>query len=591
MVIALLAGAALNAAAVWWYARAGYRPGVVVLWLGALLLPAALLWEIRARRGPVESPWREATIVLGLLVICGPLYLADVAHIPFQINTDEVTIMFYTRDFLAQASPDLFGISGYFGFPSMIFIVLGWIGHALGGVTLPTMRLVHASCGLLSVVLAYAWLRVSWSRVWAALGALILGANHSLIGISRLAMRDNTCLLLELAAFVLLAGGLRRRCAWRTFLGGVIAGLCWYTYYPSRVTPIVWDLFLIVLLLRFRRRVAPRLVLGLGTVALAGSLFAVSPLLIATRKQSDTVIEFTRRQLLLYPEGRATQQTWVHTGTVEEAIRINVRQGLGMFNNHAVDLSTTYVNPGHGFLDPLTGVLVWIGMLSVWWSWRRPVRARDWLASAQPMQVFAATGFIALWLAFAFIVNKAPNYTRALVILPFVAFLAAQGARAICLAAERLAAARVRQVRGLSQALAAVVVSIILGWNAIIYAQFLVKGWTEGNLVGGTARQVMARSDRAGYTFYLVTSPQYQYYDWGEPQFWKDWIAMFTGPQQQTILLSPEQTLSMPPKPPFTMFLDEAWWKRSQGELTRLYPSLQVVSVLPNHSRLAIVVD
>ena len=32
-------------------------------------------------------------------------------------------------------------------------------------------------------------------------------------------------------------------------------------------------------------------------------------------------------------------------------------------------------------------------------------------------------GFVVLWLSFALLVNKAPNYTRLLITLPFVAYL------------------------------------------------------------------------------------------------------------------------------------------------------------------------
>ena len=38
-------------------------------------------------------------------------------------------------------------------------------------------------------------------------------------------------------------------------------------------------------------------------------------------------------------------------------------------------------------------------------------------------------GFLSLWLSFAFLVNKAPNYTRLLITLPFVAFLVTEAVR------------------------------------------------------------------------------------------------------------------------------------------------------------------
>jgi hypothetical protein len=53
--------------------------------------------------------------------------------------------------------------------------------------------------------------------------------------------------------------------------------------------------------------------------------------------------------------------------------------------------------------------------------------------------MLALTGFAVLWLTFALLVNKAPNYTRLLVTLPFVALLATVAIRSSAGLAARLA--------------------------------------------------------------------------------------------------------------------------------------------------------
>lgn len=54
--------------------------------------------------------------------------------------------------------------------------------------------------------------------------------------ISRLAMRENTSVLVELVALALLVWRLRRDHVLATFAGGVVAGLGFYVYFPARAT-------------------------------------------------------------------------------------------------------------------------------------------------------------------------------------------------------------------------------------------------------------------------------------------------------------------------------------------------------------------
>src|SRR5207247_10774945 len=66
-------------------------------------------------------------------------------------------------------------------------------------------------------------------------------------------------------------------------------------------------------------------------------------------------------------------------------------------------------------------------------------------------------GFRVLWLSFALLVNKAPNYTRLLITLPFVAYLVVE--------ALRWATNRWRSVRYAPQAIVAAFVVAVVGLN------------------------------------------------------------------------------------------------------------------------------
>ncbi len=592
--IALIAGLAVNGAAAAWYARAGFVEPVPRLWLLSLLLPAIALLIMKSQAPDQAWTLRDNLVLLALLAVTAPLYLVELTRVPFQISTDEVTIMYYMRDFLTQANPDWFGLSTYFGLPSMVFILMARLGQLLGGVNLSTIRLLNASCGLLCVLTAYVWLRAGLPRGWAALGALVLGTNHALIAISRMALRDDTSLLLELIAFAWLMRGLQWQCPFRTWLGGLVAGLAWYTYFPSRVTLVVWGLFLVVLLIGFAARMARRNVLTLGIICLAGWGAVVSPLLVAGRNAPADGITHVRSQLLLFPEGRAAQQTWLHMDTEQEAIREQLRRGLTVFNNRASDLSTMYVNPGYGFLDPLTGILLWIGVGSAAagrWRRRERLSSRSWRHGPGPMRLFAATGLFSLWLAFTVIINKAPNYTRLLVLLPFIAYWAVEGVRAVAGLGHRVLARIQWPAAAGPLELGSLMVAAAAGWNIFIYSRYAVDGWHRSEIVGATARQVMASAARPKYPFYLVVREDCPYYTWGQPSFWKDWVGFFAGPSQRTILLSPDHAQTDPPAAPFTMFVTDSCWKELRPVFESRYPRLRIANMMPDGSRLAIITE
>ena len=91
-------------------------------------------------------------------------------------------------------------MSIYLNRPALLFIGWGKLGELLGGFDLYHMRLLHALCGLLTIAAVYALMRQLLPRGWAIFATCIFGVSHSFFMISRLAMRENTAVLVEVVA-------------------------------------------------------------------------------------------------------------------------------------------------------------------------------------------------------------------------------------------------------------------------------------------------------------------------------------------------------------------------------------------------------
>ncbi|MGH2619891.1 MAG: hypothetical protein ACRDHG_04890, partial [Anaerolineales bacterium] len=201
----LIASLVVGALSARHYFREGYGLTVVLIWLITIAvagyaahradgdLPAPALIE--------RSEWGKALL---LLVALSPLYLAFIRTIPYQISTDEVTVMMNEAEASARLGWDIFSISGYFGFPSFIFVVYGWLGRLFGGIDLGNMRTIDGLVGLASIALFYLLAVPLLTRRTALAAALLLGTNHALLAISRVAMRNNSALLVMLCGLLFL---------------------------------------------------------------------------------------------------------------------------------------------------------------------------------------------------------------------------------------------------------------------------------------------------------------------------------------------------------------------------------------------------
>jgi hypothetical protein len=249
-----------------------------------------------------------------------------------------------------------------------------------------------------------------------------------------------------------------------------------------------------------------------------------------------------------------------------------VKFGLSTFNNKVEDHAWIYENRGHGFVDPLTGVLLWLGAGVVGIGLAR--RRRDHGA------LLMLGGFLFLWLSCALLINKAPNYTRLLVTLPFVAYLVTEGVRWL--------AGRWSNVRYAPEAIVGAVMAVLVVWNLAIAWDFIDKGRKAGEPIGSTGRYVDSQSDVPGQQFFISTQDSsglgYYTFDAPEPR-----LRRFArDPNQVLPAISPLQLSSFNANPPFALFMTRAAWSTASAYLTNRYPQGRVRNITRDGTRVVL---
>jgi hypothetical protein len=562
-------GLGLGLASLVVYAADGYDATMLSLWVVGLVASGAAL---RVGSGRLPRIARADLITpAAALIALAPLYLAALYEWPVQVDSDEIAIM-QTADFYADQHTDPFGGSVYYGRPTLLFVVWGNLGQLFGGIELANMRLLHALVSLIAIGVAYGFFRQLLPRYWALFAVCVLGSAHSLFMISRMAMRENTALLVEVVAFTLLILGLRYEHAFATFCGGITAGLGYYVYYPGRSAFPLWVFFLAGLALLHRSSFPLRKLVTSGAIAAAGFVLTAGPILIAETKLPPGVVPANRETLLIYPEARKLQQEWVAANSEWEGFKTNVSYGLTTFNNSVVDHGFIYDNFGHGFVDPLTGILLWVGVGVVLVAF---VRRR-----APPWALLPLGSFVGLWLAFAFLVTKAPNYTRLLITLPFVAYLVTEAVRFLAGRTkpwvERWSAARATHA---PLAFAAITLTALVVWNVAIAWDFVQQGRKNGDPIGSTGRYVEANRSPREKKFYLVADETWQYYGFDESD---QRLRYFAYDGQVQPVVSPSALRSFNKPPPLALFLRRELFATAERDLIARYPQGRLDNIVPD---------
>ena len=519
-----------------------------------------------------------------LLLVFTPLYLFYIYNIPWQVNTDEIVITELAKQ-AVSSNYDMFSLSYHSNFPNFIFIIIGRLAEFIGKVDFYHVRIVHGFFGLVIIFFSYYFFKLFLSRNYAIMAAVIVGINHSLLTISRMATRENSALLSEIIALYFLFLAVRRKNLFYSFIGGITAGFSFYVYAPARITFLIWSFFLLLTWLLLKKELPLKTIAKLWAVAFLGLFIISAPIIGASlnpiKQKTDLSWNYARAQILIFSDGRALQQKWVNAPTVQDGIKKNIINGLTMFNAPIHDHGYIYPNYGHGFIDPFTGILIWIGLAGIIFKSIRSKKIEDG-------SLFMASGFLFTWLFLTFITTKNPNYTRLLIILPFIGYLGAIGIKNIYTLIGYLLQKAHYSVTSLEKVTMVSCISLITIWNISIFCDFAITGLVKGNDVGSTGRYIESRINTKNYSFYLAADYRYPYYSWGESWSWDGWLRSFTGQSQSSKIISPDNLVAEIGSLPLTIFMNGDLWRRWQNELISLYPNLRVFNITSDGSRLAI---
>jgi len=565
------------------YFRAGYGPSVVLIWLLTIAVAGYAAFRADGNRPALglidRSDWTKAVL---LLVGFSPLYLALIRTIPYQISTDEVAVMINEAEASAQVGWDIFSLSGYFSFPSFIFVVYGWLGRLLGGINLASMRSIDAIVGLASIAVFYLLARPLLNQRLALMAALLLGTNHALVAISRMAMRNNSALLVELCGLLFLLTGLKQQRVGWTYVGGAIAGLAFYIYEPARLILMLWLAWLLLMAIANRTRETITACVRHGVFGLVGFALVVAPLVAGSLRATENpaAFDYQREQLLFFRESQLQQQEWVGAASLVEAVQINIAQGLTAYNSTIHDNGYVYFNPGHGFVDPLTGILLWVGVL---WTATK-------LGEKKPEDFLMLVGFVGPWLVFSFITNKAPSYTRMLITLPFVAYLTVRGIEFVAGRYDRHVSKRWPAIGRLlsGKSFAGGLVAVIAVWNLSIYADYVVTGLVERDSVGALSRYIQARGGDREHAYYIAADDKLDFFEVGDPWHWENLVRFFAGEDVLVEAVPVELKGEDLGEGSFTVLMTREVWELNAGCLTSRYPHRQVHSLTADDWYLAI---
>jgi hypothetical protein len=519
------------------YAVAGFQPSVITsLFVGIVVISMGL--TIGAKPSHIASRFSKWDLVALCLIAATfiPLYSSHTYDFPHQMNEDEVTIMTVAKEVSTAPASDLLGPSNYFGFPVLIFWIYGKLGSLMGGLDLESMRTLHSLSGALIVVLSYLLFRQLFDRLWTVVATVILGFNHSLFFISRMAMRDNSALLMEIASIAILLRGWQKRSLLWSFWGGVVSGLTFYVYYPSRITFFIWIAGIMIYGLAHRLR--DRKMLPLLGIAVLGFVITIAPIIIGSIKNPEPK-NFFEEHILLLPAGRAVQQHWVFANTERDGIFTNIRNGLLAFNKPYADQGNIYRHPGYGFVDIFTGLLIWVGIgVFIIDVWRK--------GSVAFKEILMLSGFLITWLSLAFVLNKAPNYTRLLITLPFVAYLATRALSGIALLAKKHI-----HYKPLwwPYFVASLGVALIASSNIAIAKNFYDQGKLDNSGLANTVRYLEKHKEESTSKWYFAPSSPTSYLSWGDESAWRYWLSFFLY-EQPLVIVNPSEGLPFMSDPP-----------------------------------------
>lgn len=371
---------------------------------------------------------RDIIIAIILTTIIGTFYFSiDISH-PQKSEIDEVDTPIKALVF-SRPGFDIFRPTEFYDFPAPVFSIAGRIAERIGSIDAFNLRIIHISITLLSIFAAYfLFCRIFTDRFLASAATLILAGSHNLFAQSRIGHLINSAVLIEVVSLTLLFIGLQRRSMLFSFIGGIIAALGWVVYGTAKVVIVIWILSLIVLFICSKLKVLEKIEMGrIIPATIVGFSIALLPFIVGSLTLPDdrpVTNNKTKKEIMLFSQGREEQMRAIDTDTFWEAYKFNIVNGLTAFNTvnklNGQKFALTHYHPLTHFVDPLTGVFLWFGVLITALAiLKRRMKNAE--------MVIVLTCFLSLLFAFSFLITTAPNWPRLLITLPFVVSLALFG--------------------------------------------------------------------------------------------------------------------------------------------------------------------
>ena len=567
------------------YAILGYHPLLLLGWVGSWALVTAGVWPARGRSvpGPFLEP-REIAFLSLVLVVSALLVLPYLDVLPYEISTDEVYSVREVRRFADGSTTNAFGLVSWWGLPALWYAGVAKTG-VVTGTSIEAVRLVTALTALLIPLPFYIWVRTLHGRTVATVATALLACAHPFIGWGRVALNQNSPVLLLVTALALLALGVRHRCPVRTLWGGIALGLGFYTYPSGQIAIVIWLAALTVWWVTDRG--SRRGLVPVAALSLLGFALCAGPMLVNAVLDFESFAQRARAVAITNPAAIEYLGGGWGLSDAGQVVRENAKRAfLGL---NAPYPYVTYYNPVHPFLDPVTGSLVWAGLGLALFRIRRRGLA------------LAAVGFLTVYAA-GFATEGAPVHGRLLIALPFVAVLAATALVRV-LGALVPEDGRGRTARGRALAAAVVAIGIL---NLFAFRGFVRHQMTTGRNdavtaigraldVGIELESPLERYfgqgktwDRRHYVFFYSeeSAPLFR---WADEPDWHAWISFFADSAfvhrvEDLDEYDPGRTVAARYGvwTRATLFLPTSVWERSGAGLRGRFPHLEHRTITPN---------
>ncbi|MBX3080059.1 MAG: glycosyltransferase family 39 protein [Anaerolineae bacterium] len=348
-------------------------------------------------------------VLVATLILLGAsfLRLADLHRYPPALHYDEAADMLLSRDVAWFGYRPFPVVTAYSGREALFYYIAAPMLRIFGTDVMAT-RLTSAFLGILTVAATIALGKAMFKhRGIALLAGAWLAVNGAQIWLTRQGFRTSPQPLLEALALWLLWVALRRQQRWLLPLGlaGVFGGLALYVYMAARIFPIWLAIPLVILLVSdgqrrwLRVRQAFVFLLALAITALPIAMFYLTNLDVLTDRLSQLAPNGNTPTLL--------QSVWLH---------------LGMFFIQGDPLLRYNLYPGRPFFDPISGILLVVGLIiSGWWLFTRlPAVDRATMGAVLLSPLLVIPSVIA-------VNGLPPSHMRSVAMVPLIFFAPALG--------------------------------------------------------------------------------------------------------------------------------------------------------------------